>query len=223
MNPRMRGYMMRRDRDMRDTRNPYGSKGGYVTQSRPRRDRAMHDGGSYYEGEFRGMTDHAMHEDYARGGRDYGYEDDYARNHRDYGYYGDDYAMNGYETRRHNDYGYDYHYMPYPDYASGNLGREELHHWKKKLYGEMEKSECEMMSEEKILKRAKEMGIKFEEFSEDEYVIAVLAMYTDYCKTLGKANLEMYLKLAKDFLEDKDAGVKYGEKLAAYYDNIVNV
>lgn len=220
MNNRMRDYMMRRGGDMRDMRNPYGSKGGYVSQTRPRRDRTMHDGRGYYEGEFRGMTDHAMHEDYARGRRDYDYEDDYARNRRDYGYYGNDYAMNGYETRRHDDYGY----MPYyPDYASGNLSREELHHWKKKLTAEMEKGECEMLADEKILKRAKEMGMKFEEFTEDEFVVAVLALYTDYCKTLGKANTDMYLKMAKDFLEDKDAGVRFGEKLAAYYDNIVNV
>lgn len=239
MNNRMRDYMMRRGGDMRDMRNPYGSQGGYVSSRRPGRDRAMNDRNSYYAGEFYGMSDNAMSGDFARGRRDYGndYGNDFARDRRDYDM-GDtrdmrrrDYDMNDmrgrdYDMRRDRDYGDyrgDYDYMPYPDYASGNLSREELHHWKKKLYGEMEKSECEMMSEEKILKRAKEMGIKFEEFSEDEYVIAVLAMYTDYCKTLGKANLEMYLKLAKDFLEDKDAGVKYGEKLAAYYDNIVNV
>lgn len=223
MNTRARDYMMRRGGDMR---NPYGSKGGYVSQNRPRRDRAMYDRNSYYEGEmeFKGMSDHAMSGDYARGRRDYGdYNNDYARNRRDYGYYDDDYAMNGYETRRHNDYGYDYHYMPYPDYASGNLSHEELHHWKKKLTAEMEKGECEMLSDEKIMKRAKEMGIKFDEFSEEEFAVTVLALYTDYCKTLGKANTDMYLKMAKDFLEDKDAGVRFGEKLAAYYDNIVNV
>lgn len=221
MNPRMRDYMMRRGGDMRDMRNPYGSQGGYVSSRRPGRDRAMNDRNSYYAGEFYGMSDHSMNG---------GYNSDYARNRRDYG---SDYEMGdmrrrdyGYDVRGGRDYGdyrEDYGYMPYPDYASGNLSREELHHWKKKLYGEMEKSECDMMSEEKILKRAKEMGLKFDDFSEDEFVVAVLAMYTDYCKTLGKANFDMYLKMAKDFLDDKDAGVKYGEKLAAYYDNIVNV
>lgn len=221
MNPRMRDYMMRRGGDMRDMRNPYGSQGGYVTSRRPGRDRAMNDRNSYFAGDFYGMSDHSMNGDY---------NSDYARNRRDYG---NDYEMSdmrrrdyGYDMRGGRDYGdyrEDYGYMPYPDYASGNLSREELHHWKKKLYGEMEKSECDMMSEEKILKRAKEMGLKFDDFSEDEFVIAVLAMYTDYCKTLGKANFDMYLKMAKDFLDDKDAGVKYGEKLAAYYDAIVNV
>ena len=29
------------------------------------------------------------------------------------------------------------------------------------------------------------------------------------------------MSLAKEWLEDKDAGVKYGEKLAVYYDSIV--
>ena len=226
MNNRMRDYMMRRGGDMR---NPYGSKGGYVSQNRPRRDRAMYDRNSYYEGEmeFKGMSDHAMSGDYARGRRDYGYEDDYARNRRDYGMdemRRRDYGIDMRGGRDYGDYREDYGYMPYyPDYASGNLSREELHHWKKKLTAEMEKGECEMLSDEKILKRAKEMGMKFEEFTEDEFVVTVLALYTDYCKTLGKANTDMYLKMAKDFLEDKDAGVRFGEKLAAYYDNIVNV
>lgn len=33
--------------------------------------------------------------------------------------------------------------------------------------------------------------------------------------------MDIYLKLAKDFFEDPDTAVRYGEKLAAYYDYIV--
>lgn len=142
--------------------------------------------------------------------------------------YGDRYGrdFNDYRNRRED-------FRPYPmslypmyddyDHGGGYLSKEELYRWKNKLYDEMEKGECEMLSDEKVLKRAKEMGIRFENFTEDEFIVTVLMIFTDYCKTLGKANIDMYIKMAKDFLDDSDAGVKYGEKLTAYYDNVVNV
>ena len=88
---------------------------------------------------------------------------------------------------------------------------------------QLDKSDREAFALDKIVKRAKDMGIKFNEYTEEELGVATLMMYTDYCKTLGKASIDMYIKLARDFLEDKDAGVKNGEKLAAYYDYIANV
>lgn len=199
-------------RDMRDMRNPYGSKGGYVTSRRPGRDRSEYGDQGYYSGEFRGRSgDHRS----GRDSRDYG---DYG----DYNDYGRDYAQGSRDRAGYHDMG-DYNdYAPY-DYGGGYLSKEELSRWEKKLYGEMEKGECEMLSREKIMKRAKEVGIKYDEFTEDEFVATVLMLYTDYCKTLGKANIDMYIKMAKDFLDDKDAGVKYGEKLTAYYDHVVNV
>lgn len=183
MDRRMRDYMAMRGMGGRDGRNPYGSRGGYVTNRRP----------------DRGMD----REDYRRGGdRDRGMDHgwDY-RGEMDF----DDYA--------------DYR----QDYGGGYLNRDELEHWEHKLMEELDKSERDAMSREKIIKRAKDLGIKFEEFTEDELAVATLVMYTDYCRTLGKASIDMYVKLAKDFLEDKDAGVRYGEKLAAYFDHIVNV
>ena len=35
-------------------------------------------------------------------------------------------------------------------------------------------------------------------------------------------NVDIYIRLAKDFLYDDDASVKYSEKLAKYYDEIVS-
>lgn len=208
MNPRMRDYLMRRDRRMTpDERNPYGSRGGYVSSSRPDR-RYDRDYGyeGCYEGEFRGMSRRDERFDDERRPRDYG---DYRGGREDYGY------------PQYHDYGYrDYNY---PDYGGGYLSNEEIKHWKHKLYEEIDKGEREMLSDEKILKRAKEMGVHYDNFSEEELIVTTLMMFTDYCKTLGKANIDMYIKLAKDFLDDKDANVKYSEKLTAYYDHIVNV
>ncbi len=55
---------------------------------------------------------------------------------------------------------------------------------------------------------------------EDLYV-TTLMMYTDYYKTLGNANMSIYVKLARDWLMDDDTSVKGSEKLATYYHNIV--
>lgn len=160
-------------------------------------------------------------EDYARG-RDYNYSEDYARGRgRDYNY-GNDYAR-----------GRDYGYMPYPpymmdygygrDYAQGGeyLSDRDLQMWADKLMKKVEDKDKQFLSRENIRKRADEMGIKFEKYSFEEFYVVVLMKYTDHCKTLGTANMDIYLKLAKDFFEDDDAAVKYGEKLALYYDHIV--
>lgn len=134
-----------------------------------------------------------------------------------YGMGGEDYARGrGRRDYRGYDYGYDYT----GDYGE-NLTKEELAHWSKKLMGEMEDKDKQFFAKENIMRKAKEMGIKFDKFNEEEFYVAVLMMYTDYCKTLGSANMDIYLRLAKDWLEDDDVSVKGGEKLAVYHDNIV--
>ena len=201
MNGRMRDYMMRDnrmndpaydrneydrryDREGMDGRNPYGSRGGYVTSSRPRGDRAYE-----YEGTFRG-GDRAM------------------------------YAERYYDSRM---------YPPMMggrmdgnmDYSSGRLSPQELAEWYKKLMNEVSDSSKEMLSEEKILHKAKENNVKMDKFNEDEFVVTVLLMYTDYWESAGRGNIDMFVKLAEDFLCDKDSALQGGEKLAAYHDYVV--
>lgn len=158
-------------------------------------------------------------DDYARGrGRDYNYMDDYPReNMRDYNYEAN--------YPRGRDYGYMPYYPPYMmDYASHGgeyMSDKELKMWADKLMKEVEEKDKAFLSRENIRKRADEMGIKFEKYSFEEFYVVVLMKYTYHCKTLGTANMDIYLKLAKDFFEDPDTAVRYGEKLAAYYDYIV--
>ena len=120
-------------------------------------------------------------------------------------------------------------YMPYPpymmDYASQGgeyLSDRDLQMWADKLMKKVEDKDKQFLSRENIRKRADEMGIKFEKYSFEEFYVVVLMKYTDHCKTLGTANMDIYLKLAKDFLEDEDSSLKYGERLAAYYDFVIN-
>lgn len=234
----------RRMSNGQDGRNPYGSAGGYVSNRRPRRDRAMN------EDMARGMSRGGRGGN--RGSNDYGsyvaeydsrYDNDYATgeyNTRDsvygrelYGYYGDtpfeirrnypmrdrnmdygDYARGG---RR--DYGYDYRM----DYGEDEtmLSKEELEEWDEELMEKFDSREKEMFKKDKIMKRAEDLGIKFDKFKPEEYYTTVIMLYSDYKKTLGTANVDIYLRLAKDWLMDDDVEMKHGEKLAAYYDKVV--
>ena len=218
----------RRDRAMSDSRDyDYDmARGGRG------RDRAMGDRRDY---------------DYARGGRDghnyypveamgrftgyYGMGDrrDYGMDSRDYADYDYDYGMDSRDYDSDYDYRRDYDYRmdsrrDYADYEKGGnyLKDEELKQWSEKLRHSVEDKDKMNLSKENIKKKAEDMGIKFDKFSMEEFYVAVLMMFTDYCKTLGTANMGMYLNLAKDWLCDEDVAVKYGEKLATYYDCIVN-
>lgn len=188
MNRRMRDNIM--DRNMRDERNPYGSRGGYVVSSR--RDNNYND-------------------------RDYMYDDyNYDREYRDG-------RRGGRVDRRYDgsmsfegEYRGDFRSN---DYGSGYLSNKELRHWQEKLCKTMDQQECEMLMFDEVIRCAKEMNISFDNYTEEEFYTTVLMMYTDYKNTCGN-NIHMFVSMTKDFLEDRDAGVRYGEKLAAYYDAI---
>ena len=139
-------------------------------------------------------------QDYARGGR------------RDYGY-DMRYDMRGYHNNM--DYGYDYG----GDYGE-KLTKEDLEHWDKRLMKKVHDRDKHFFTKENIINRAKSMGVQMNEFNEEELFTTVLMMYTDHCDSVGQ-NYDMYVKLAQDFLEDDDTSVSGGEKLAVYYDCIV--
>lgn len=165
-------------------------------------------GSTYYPiqamGTFEGYYGMPNQEDYARSGR------------RDYGY-----DMGNYYNRQSMDYGYpryDYGY----DYGESDerLSEEELEHWCKKLKGQLDDREKQMFSKEMIIQKAKQMGKEMKGFSEKELEVATLMIYTDYKKSIGQ-NPDLAIKLAYDWLTDEDVAVKGGEKLAVYYDCIV--
>lgn len=166
----------------------------------------------------------------SRSESDYGYsnpassESDYAR--------GSDMAM---RNRRYDGH---YGYPTYPFEIAGRVGREypvfdygmpeeaylsehELKEWSKRLLREVDEKDKAMLEKEAVLHKAEMLGIEFKKFTKEEFYVAVLMMYTDFCKTLGTANFDIYLKLAKDWLCDDDIAIKYSEKLATYYDTIV--
>ena len=190
------GYDMARQGDMRSDYARQGGMDGHYPQGQM---------GGYQPIEFMGYCNgyYGMpQQDYARGrGRDYGYDmrgGDYARGgRRDYGDYADDYG----------DYG-------------ETLSNKELEHWCKKLKEKLNDQEKQMFSKEMIAQMAKQMGREMKEFGIEELEVVTLMLLDDYKKTLG-ANPDLMIKLAFDWLDDKDASVKGAEKLAVYYDEIV--
>jgi hypothetical protein len=185
--------------DMRRRRN---SRGQYMS------DRAYdgEDYGSFHEergfrpveamGYFTGY--YGGGQDMARGGRrDYGYDMGYDMRGRDYGY---DYA---------GDYG-------------ENLTKEELEHWRKKLDKEVgDEQSKNFFKKENIEQKARQMGIEMKHFSADELALASYMLYSDYCKSIKPyvgQNMDIFIKMGEEFLNDPDSAVKGGEKLALYHE-----
>lgn len=102
------------------------------------------------------------------------------------------------------------------------LPEEDIEKWTKSLLSEMEDRDRQQVKMDFILKRANEMGISFEKFSPEEFYVTVLMLHTDFSKALQNQPIDTYLKMAKAWLCDPDASLRYGNKLAAYYEEIVN-
>ena len=133
------------------------------------------------------------------------------------GYYGmpnQDYARGNYsQGGRRNDYGY------YGDYGE-TLSEKDLDKWCKKLKEQLDEREKQMFSKEAITRHAKQIGRSMEGFGEKELEVTTLMIYTDYKNSIGQ-NLDLAVRLAFDWLNDKDTAVKGAEKLAIYHDCIV--
>lgn len=140
------------------------------------------------------------------------------------GYYGspDHRGMDyGYDMRYDrrgmgSDYGYGYDYADYGE----TLSEEELERWCKKLKAQLDDREKQMFTKDAIVQRVKQMGKPMENFGEKELEVTTLMVYTDYKNSIGQ-NPDLAVKLAYDWLADKDVKVKGAEKLAVYYDEIV--
>lgn len=185
----------------RDYRGDYGYDGHYG-----------HRQGGYQPVEFMGYCSGyygSPDQDYGRG--DYG--DMRYDMRRDYG-----------DMRGRRDYGYDmrmdYGYRDYGDYGE-TLSEEELEKWCHKLKSKLGDQERQIFSKEMISQKAKQMGKQMQGFGEKELEVATLMTYTDYKHTIGQNNVDMSIKLAFDWLNDDDVAVKGAEKLAVYYDCIV--
>ena len=244
----MNRYDMEMRRGMRDSRNPYGSRGGYVVDGRQMRrmrrmrDRGMHDYNYGYgmedgrrrrnaKGQY--MADRAyehdmpMYRDYADMPRN---SMDYGSFHEERGYkpveamgYFTGYYGGGEDYARGRGMNYRDYNADYGDYGE-SLTREELEHWKKKLMKEVDEKDKHFFETQNIEQKARQMGAEMKGFSAEELALTTLMLYTDYCDTIKKYvgnNMDIYIGLAKDWLTDPDSELKGSERLAVYHDEIV--
>jgi hypothetical protein len=104
------------------------------------------------------------------------------------------------------------------------LTKDELEEWKMKLMKEVDEKDKHFFTKENISSKARNIGAKMKDYSEEELCLVTLMVYTDYCKTIKKfmgANMDIYVELARDWLEDEDSELKGSERLAVYHDCII--
>lgn len=102
------------------------------------------------------------------------------------------------------------------------LPEEDIEKWTKSLLSELEDRDRQQLKMDTILKRAQDMGIQFEKFTPEEFYVTVVMLYSDLSKAMGAVSMDNWLKAAKAWLCDPDAALRYGKKLAAYYEEIVD-
>lgn len=137
-------------------------------------------------------------------GTTYGDRRSYGNDRGDYRSYND---RNSYGNDRRRDY-----------------GREDnLEVWKHRLMREIDEKGKQMFRMDSFMKRAEDMGIRFERFSPEELHVTAVMLYSDFAEALGNMPVDIYIKMAKAWLCDPDAAVRYGDKLEAYQKHIVQV
>ena len=213
---------MRRDSNYEDSRRDYNRDMHYAPVPQMYSHEYASSGRAYDNAAYNKFTPRGY--DSRRTNSRYG---DSAYSQPDYAQYGDS-AMRDREYDGHYYYPFEVagHYgkVPYPmhDYSSSPyLTERELEEWAERLLHSVDKEHRDMLNKEHIVKESETMDVHFDKYTKHEFYVTVLMMYTDFCKTLGKASISIYLRLAKDWLEDDDIAVKGSEKLAVYYDSIV--
>ena len=109
-------------------------------------------------------------------------------------------------------------YVPlmHPDYADHDKEYEkDLHEWTERLRSK------DRFGEDKynIIMKARSMGAKFDEYTEEEFYVIYLMMVSDYGQIAKEPHT--FILMAKAFLEDNDIAVSPSEKVCKYLYEIV--
>lgn len=145
---------------------------------------------------------------YVSSSRDrYGDEQDYRRgrdSRRDRAYFDEEkYSdQKDFEMR-------DYHSDPYKKY------NKDLEEWMNKL----SKYDKFRLPKEEIIRRAESMGVRFDDYSEEEFLATYYMILSDCPNDAQDSGT--YIYKAKKWLEDPDIAVSPSEKLSIYYYCIV--
>ena len=224
MNRYLRDRASRRGMSQRDGRNPYGSRGGYVTSRRRGRDRADMNY-DIYRGRENRMPDREMDMGYDYAKYDSRYDSRYNPDrrgqdgHYPYQQYGErnrpmEYEMYGYGIGGIRPINYDYGY----DYASEDMEKEWKEHLKK-WQEELKRYDRFNMPKEQVIQNAKQMGATFEDYNEDEFYTTYLMIVSDNKKSISDPHIAILQ--TQEWLEDEDSKLKGSDKLCAYYYEVI--
>ena len=137
---------------------------------------------------------------------------------RDYGY-----DMRGDYRRRDYDMNYDYdmrrdYRRDMRDYADDDYDKDyhkDLEKWIEKL----KRFDRFNLPKDQVLQVAKQMGVEFKDYDEEEFYAIYLMHLSDYPTVSNDSR--MYLGMAKSWLEDKDLKIEPSEKVCKYMYEIV--
>lgn len=160
-----------------------------------------------------GHTDHTSNYDNAKNMYD-SMESDYARGRRS--------RKRG--RSRDSSYGvghyiYEQPYTPYLDHAKSKEDLKEYEEDLKDWILDLKEKDHFKLPEHEVIEKAKEMGVKFHEFSELEYYAVYLMMVSDYPQTAHDPHIALIM--AKEFLMDDDLEISPSEKVCKYLYEIV--
>ena len=205
--------MRSRGMRMRDGRNPYGSRGGYVVSDKRGRD-------------YGRMDDYGRTSEYRTEYPDMAYSRSRVERNRDYGERDYEYDRDYGDVRRVGGFEYDTYYDGRDYGGEYKLSSRELREWSRDLLDEVKPEHRQSFEKENFERKVREMGIEPREYSMEELYVATLMAETDFGDTLSKYginNIDVAICLGRDFLKDDDVDMRYGEKLGAYYFNVVCV
>ena len=177
----------------------------------------------YGRGEYSGTVDY--YGDYA----DYDTEDnvepmyDGRRGVKGTGRYG--IGGSRYYGRRRDRAGRDYSDYDHKD-EEMRLSRRDMQDWKERLEN-ADDTYGEHFSAAQIKQAIQAMNIQMNGYNEKELCMAANMLYSDYCEVIKPLiskdkEVLVYVNMAKAFLDDPDAAIQGGEKLACYYHYIVD-
>lgn len=132
---------------------------------------------------------------------------------RDYNY-----DMRGDYRRRDYDMNYDYdmrrdYRRDMRDYADDDYDKDyhkDLDKWIEKL----KRFDRFNLPKDQVLQVAKQMGVEFKDYDEEEFYAIYLMHLSDYPTVSNDSR--MYLNMAKSWLEDKDIKIEPSEKVCKY-------
>lgn len=126
--------------------------------------------------------------------------------------------MNDFRDYRSNNRDYDYNNN---DFNSFDYAMEEKEYKKdlEMLIEKLKKKDRFNISKEEIIRKARQRGVKFNGYDENEFYATYLMFVSDYKKSILEPNIA--ITQAQEFLEDDDISVSPSEKFCIYMYKII--